>query len=690
MTMKRARLGYLLSLVVMLLSSATVSAETATELAGAQEWPAYGRTYTQDHYSPLRDINDSNVAKLGLAWSFDIPRHAASASVPLEVEGRLYFVSGYSVVRALDASTGKLLWAYDPQATSAEGASLRYPYYLRGIAFANHKIYVGTQDARLIAIDALTGHRVWSVATTEGDDSRFITSAPLTFEHTVVVGNSLSEFGNRRGYITAYDSETGRMRWRFFTIPGDPRKGFENKAMESAAQTWTGQWWENGGGGFVWNAMTYDPQTRRIYFGTSNGTPWNRKFRSPGGGDNLFLCSIIALDADTGAYVWHYQTNPGDTWDFDATEDIELAELTVAGKPRRVLMQASKNGFFYVLDRDTGKLISAQKFSAVTWAERIDMATGRPVELPNARYTSGKTEIQPGVLGAHGPQPMAFNPATHLVYIPVFDGGFTYDDKGVDASDWKASPFIPRLGINVSSSGGSLAAANSWLLAWDPVASRAAWRVPVPGFGGAGIATTAGNLVFQGRCDGRFVAYSASDGRPLWSFDTREGIVGAPMTYEVGGRQYVSVMASIAGFTGCGPAGSPWDKPVQARRLLTFALESRQRLAAAPPPVSITPVQDPGFKPDAKAESAGEAWFYTLCAGCHGANAIAGGGAPDLRASAAIVTDKAFRDIVTQGALLQQGMPRFEALPSRDAESVRQYIRSRARMSSEEKGLTLH
>ena len=675
----------LVNVVVLLLAAPLASAaDTTAGAAKAEEWPSYGRAYDQNHYSPLSDINDSNITKLGLAWWFDISGRGLSTSVPLEVDGTLYFVTGYSIVRAVDATNGHLLWTYDPQASSAQRVTLRYAYGVRGIAFKNHKIFVGTQDGRLIAIDAATGHPVWIVRTIEGNDSRFITSAPLAFNNTVVVGNSMSEIGHRRGYVTAYDSETGKQRWRFFTVPGDPRQGFENDAMAMAAKTWSGQWWREGGGGFVWNALTYDPQTNRIYFGTSNGSPWNQKFRSPGGGDNLFLCSIIALDATTGTYIWHYQTNPGDTWDYDATADLELTDLEIAGKVHRVLMQASKNGFFYVIDRDNGQLLSATKFSAVTWADRIDPATGRPVEAANARYQSGKMRLRPGPYGAHGPQPMAFNTNTRLVYIPVLDAAFTYDDIGFDPASLRSYSFVFQSGLNSGDSDADTAPDkdSSWLLAWDPVKHQGTWRVEVPGLGGAGIATTAGNLVFQGRCDGRFVAYSATDGRTLWSFDTQIGIVGAPITYKVDHRQYVSVMAGVGGYTGCGPVGSPWDKTTQPRRVLTFALGAQERLPAAPAPPAVTPVRDPDFKPNEKTEREGQRWFFTLCGGCHGFSATGAGGAPDLRASAAITSQKAFSDIVQHRALLRQGMPSFDELGDGEVESIRQFVRSQAQSAT--------
>jgi quinohemoprotein ethanol dehydrogenase len=654
-------------------------ADVLSNTAGAQ-WAGYGRTYDEAHYSPLDDINASNASQLALAWWFDIPGVVLATSVPLEVDGRLFFSTGYSVVRAVDATTGHLLWIYDPEVTKVAGQKLQGAWGVRGIAYWKDKIYVGTHDGRLICIDVKTGTPVWSAVTTQPGDRRIITGPPLAFNGRVMIGHGGAELVPMRGYVTAYDAETGKQLWRFFTVPGDPSKGFENKAMEIAAKTWSGQWWKYGGGGTVWNAMTYDPDLNRVYIGTSNGSPWNQKIRSPGGGDNLFVTAIVALDADTGAYVWHYQTNPGDTWDFDAVEDIELAKLVIDGKPRRVLMQASKNGFFYVIDRDTGKLISAEKFAKVTWAKRIDLETGRPVEEANARYESGETTIWPGSLGAHGQQPMAFNPTANLVYIPMIDLPGKYNDKDVVLKSWKPNrDFVLSVGVNFSTDHPGNTTRNvgvSSLLAWDPLRQRPAWRVALPGIWNGGVATTAGNVVFQGRCDGKFVAYAADSGKKLWEFDARVGIIGAPITYKVANRQYVSVMASFG--AGGSVFGPMWDARTQSRRLLTFALGADAQLPPAPPSLEIAAVHDPKFKPNARTEQGGANRFDDHCAYCHGPGAAAGGAAPDLRASQMILSASAFLGIVKNGTLVQQGMPRFEQLGNVEVESIRQYLRSRA------------
>jgi quinohemoprotein ethanol dehydrogenase len=657
--------------------------DPALHASDAGNWPGFGRTDTAQHYSPLSEITAENVSRLGLVWAFDIPGVVLAVSTPLEVDGVLYFAVGYSVVRAVDAATGRLLWSYDPKVANVAGEKLRKGWGIRGIAFSNDKVLVGTQDGRLIAIDAHTGKPDWSVMTIARGDERYVTGPPLTFKDKVLIGHAGADVGAVRGYVTAYDIRNGRKAWRFYTVPGDPKKGFENDAMRMAAKTWTGEWWKFGGGGTAWNSMTYDSELNRVYVGTGNGAPWNQKIRSPGGGDNLFLCSIVALDADTGKYIWHYQVNPGETWDYTAVMDIELATLEIAGKTHRVLMEAPKNGFFYVIDRDTGKLISAEKFVKVTWADRIDLDSGRPVEAPNARYQSGETTIWPSGTGGHNWQPMSFNPSTGLVYIPAMERPGYYNDKGIDLAHWKPEPgMVPNIGINFGLAGDVPRDAGSGLLlAWNPVRQQAAWRVPLPAIWNGGTATTAGNLVFQGGADGKFASYAADTGKLLWSFDAQTGIVGAPITYEVGGRQYVSV---IAGYGGAGGAFGPlsakfgWDARTEPRRVLTFALDGAAHLPPAPAFHRSVPVDDATFAADAAVEQRGGIVYGKNCSFCHGPGAVAGGTAPDLRESAAILSAAAFKNIVQAGALLTNGMPRFENLGDRQLEDARSYLRAQA------------
>jgi len=649
------------------------------------QWSSYGGNSDETHYSALSDINTETIARLKLAWWADIPGVVLATSVPLEVDGRVYFATGYSVVRAVDAATGQLLWTYDPGVAQAAGRKLRASWGVRGLTFWQGKLYVGTADGRLIAIDAKGGKPVWSVETTARGDARIINGAPLVFRGKVMIGHT-GDYDLLRHYVSTYDAETGKLLWRFFTVPGNPKGGFENSAMTMAAKTWSGAWWKFGGGAGVWNAMTYDPEFNRVYIGTGNGIPIDQKIRSPQGGDNLFVSSIIALNADNGRYVWHYQTNPGDTWDYDAVEDLELAHLEIRGTLHRVLMQASKNGFFYVLDRDTGKLLAADKFAKATWASRIDLNSGRPVETREARFQQGDVTLWPWPHGAHGVEPMAFSPASGLVYIPTTNLPATFSDRGLDLKAWKPKDILPNMdmGINFSVQHPGNTPLNvgvSSLLAWDPSRQQARWRVELPGIWNGGVLATAGGLVFQGRCDGRFVAYDADTGKELWSFDAHVGILGAPITFRVGGRQFVSLMA---GFGGVPAAFGPlWDARAEPRRLLTFTIDGAARLPAAVASQKIVPVLDPDFQDNQAAEARGAAaWYDHGCFFCHGISAAAGGQAPDLRASGVILSSDTFRAVVRGGAFLAAGMPGFGEIQDRDLDDLRQYLRSQAAILS--------
>jgi quinohemoprotein ethanol dehydrogenase len=458
--------------------------------ANGDNWASYGRTYSEQHFSPLTDINSENISQLGLAWSMELPDVHGAASVPLAVDGVLYFVVDQATVHAVDAATGKPLWKYDPEVAKVAGRKLRHSWGTRGIAFWRGKVYVGTADGRLIAIDAASGQPVWTTQTLDPKDSSAITGAPRVFNGLVIIGQAGADVTPIRGYVTAYDAETGEQKWRFYTVPGDPAKGFEDDAQRMAAKTWTGEWWKMGGGGTVWNAITYDPEFDTVYLGTSNGAPWNQKIRSPGGGDNLFLSSIVALDAKTGKYKWHYQENPGNTWDYNSVMDMTLAEIKIGDAMRKVIIHAPKNGFVYVVDRKDGKLISAEKFSKVTWATSIDLTTGRPIENPDARYNNKEAVIWPASSGAHSWQPQSYNPRTGLVYIPTMEAAALYTDKGVDLKNWKFAPGQVNLGTGDYLSDGPANAGKSTLQAWDPVKQRKVWERPTPGFWNGGTMTT--------------------------------------------------------------------------------------------------------------------------------------------------------------------------------------------------------
>jgi quinohemoprotein ethanol dehydrogenase len=646
------------------------------------DWAAYGGTFGEQHFSPLTAINDGNVAKLGLAWSIDLPP-GNSVAEPLEVDGVLFFTRNYSVVTAVDAKTGKELWVFDPHTPEKAGHKLGVGWGARGIAWWKGKIYVGTQDGRLIAIDAKSGKQVWSQMTVDPDDWNYITGAPRVFDGKVIIGFGGADVGPARGYVSTYDAETGKLLWRWYAVPGNPAVD-KDETTQIAAKTWKGEWWKLGGGGTVWNAMTYDAETDSILLGTGNGVPWNRRARSEDFGDNLFLCSIVALDAKTGKYKWHYQVNPGESWDYNANMDIALATVTIDGKPRKVAIQAPKNGFLYVVDRETGKLINADKIAKVTWATKIDMETGRPVETPDARYPDGKTfELWPSGSGAHSWVPMAMSPKTGLVYIPVLEKAALYTEKGFDVANWQKHQPLgsgQTAAIVMFAHPKDPLADTSRLDAWNPATMKRVWSVPTVGAQAGGVVATGGNLVFQGQLDGSFNAYAADSGRKLWSFDAKAPVLGPPITYRVGTVQYVTVQTgwgTSAALVGEALQKYALDYRSQARRILTFAIGGTKALPSRPQ-VVVRPIDDPDYKVDAAAAQRGMIRFGGHCTQCHGVNAVSGGAAPDLRASAIPLSEEAFNAIVRDGALLPAGMPKFAILDQKTIDDIRQYIRSRA------------
>jgi quinohemoprotein ethanol dehydrogenase len=646
--------------------------------AGGDNWAAFGRTYGEQHFSPLSEINQGNIGRLGLAWSVDLPP-GNPATGPIAVDGVLYTSTGYSVVRAFDAATGRQLWEYDPHAPEAAGVKLRQGWGSRVLARWNGKLYIGTQDGRLIAIDARTGKPLWQQMTLgDKDDVRFISGAPRVFDGKVIIGHGGADVGSIRGYVTAYDAETGKQLWRFYAVPGQPGVDTD-ETTQIAAKTWAGEWWKQGGGGTVWNAITYDKEFDTIYIGTGNGAPWNRKVRSAGQGDNLFLCSVVALDAKTGKYKWHYQTNPGESWDYNSSMDMELADLTIDGQARKVLMHAPKNGFLYVIDRKDGKLISAKPFVPVSWAKSIDLKTGRPIENPNIRYENGPVTISPGPNGAHSWTPMAYSPQTRLVYIPTIEMETTYDDRGISLKDWKRMPGgAIDFAVMPAPKG---AGAKSTLVAIDPATQNEAWRIPTPAHFPAGVMATGGGLVFQGQTDAKFNAYDAKTGTLLWSFDAKAPIVSPPITYRAGGRQYVTVVVGVgvtASFLGqYFEEHGGIDYRTQARRILTFALDGKRTLPDRTPFKAVA-AEDPEFRPNAAAAAAGMETYIRRCFICHGGDVISGGIAPDLRTSAVITDKDAFTSVVHEGMLVPNGMPRFEELSETERENLRQYLRTQA------------
>jgi len=660
-------------------------------------WMSYGRTYSEQRFSPLKQINDQNVGQLALAWYVDLDTRRGQEATPLVVDGVMYYTTAWSKVFAVNAATGQKIWSYDPQVPPEWGVNACCDVVNRGVAVWQGKIFVGTLDGRLIALDAATGKPFWETLTIDPKYPYTITGAPRVVKGKVLIGNGGAEFGVR-GYISAYDAASGKMVWRFYTVPGDPAQPPENPAMEKAAKTWIGARGKLPAGGTVWDSMAYDPDLDLVYFGVGNGTPWIRRTRSAQGGDNLFICSIVAVKAETGEYAWHYQETPGDTWDFDSAQSIILADLTINVAPRKVLLHAPKNGFFYVLDRATGELLSAKPYTAVTWASGIDLKTGRPIENPQARYEEGPHEkgkgapLSPGPMGGHTWHSMSFSPATNLAYLPVSDAGFVYKSDehfqqrhvGYNAGlDWAAAgmPQQPEIKKAI------LSTIKGHLSAWDPVQQKEVWRVDRPTPANGGVLSTAGNLVFEGTAQGNVEAYRADNGQKLWSADAQSGVVAAPMTYTVNGEQYVAVLAGWGGVfsLATGEVAHATARPQNVYRLLAFKLGGK---AALPPLPEFTApkLSPPRSTASAATVKKGESLYQSICSPCHGDVAVSGGVLPDLRYSGTLDSDQWF-DVVLKGILKSRGMASFEKdLTRADAAAIRAYVISRANQSLGEKG----
>jgi quinohemoprotein ethanol dehydrogenase len=643
-------------------------------------WLMYGRTYDDHRFSPLDQINEQTIGKLGLAWSRELGTTRGLEATPLVEDGVINTSGSWSVVYAIDARTGEVRWTYDPEVPRSRAFFICCDVVNRGVAVYGDKLYAGTLDGRLIALDKHSGAVVWSMSTSDSTKPYAITGAPRIAKGLVIIGNAGAEFGVR-GYISAYDAETGKMAWRSYTVPGDPSKGFESKAMESAAKTWTGEWWKTGGGGTPWEGIAYDPALDLLYFGTGNPTAWYRALR--GGGDNLYTASILAVHASNGEIAWHFQTTPADNWDFDATQPLVQADLTIGGRPRKVIMQANKNGFFYVLDRETGEFISGTAFvSGITWASGLDPKTGRPIESHAGYKGLEPVIVSPSPDGAHNWNPMAFSPATGLVYLPAKVG--THELHAPDAG-WKYNPDNANLGNAELYDGplnailASLPSPTGELVAWDPVGGRVAWRAKYPVVEGAGVLATGGNLVFQGRADGILAVYRATDGQQLWTFDAGTGIMAPPVTYQLDGVQYVSVLAGWGGSPGL--MNDPGWGPVKPGygRILTFTLNGAATLKVPafghkdPPPV-------PAIATDASPQVVhqGELLYAANCLGCHGIKVVAGP-LPDLRYSSK-QTMEGIEDIVLGGSRASSGMPSFQKiLNAGEVHAIQAYIVARAR-----------
>jgi quinohemoprotein ethanol dehydrogenase len=671
------------SVLMALLCVSTSGPHAGPYRSGAgEDWTAYAGDSNEMSFSRLRQINASSVKRLGLSWFFDLPGEVSLESTPISVHGILYFTGSYATVYAVNGATGRLLWKHDPEVWKTNPGKLNFLIYPvnRGVAYANGRIFSASGDGRLFALDAGSGQVLWVVDTTDPKSLQTITGAPRTFNGRVIIGNGGADLG-MRGYVTAYDEASGHQLWRFYTVPGSPDQNRGDVAMERAAETWKGEYWKTGTGGAVWDSITFDRELNRLYLGTANAGPHDPERRSPGGGDNLYTASIVAIDAETGKYIWHYQVNPRDSWDFDCTQRITLADLLIEGRQRKVLMQAPKNGFFYVLDRLTGKLISAQKIGKVTWADRIDIATGRPVEAANIRYETGELTLWPSSVGAHSWQAMSYSPRTGLVYIPYMQLG-EHVRRGSPEADEIAMGGLSLNWVKGSDPQDGQGA----LLAWDPVRQSERWRIPLNTLWNGGTLVTAGNLTFQGTADGGFYAYDAVSGKKLWHLDVGRGISAAPMSFSVNSKQYVSILVGYGGSTGIvsNLMNVGWKYNAQPRVLLTFGLDGKAELPPAPAPdLHVNAVDDPSISVRAEDVTAGHKLFLR-CASCHGLNLVSSGApGPDLRESQLALNPERFWAIVHDGVLLSRGMPRFDTLTREQVMQLYAYIRAGAREAAQ-------
>jgi quinohemoprotein ethanol dehydrogenase len=668
--MRRLILGLTAAVGVLSCTSSPTSSTSAP--GGDVEWTAHGRTGDEQRYTPLDQVNAGNISQLGLAWYADITDKGGYQSTPLVVDGKLYLTGPWSKVFAFDAVTGKQLWKFDPQVPRELAASsICCNISNRGAAYWNGKIIIGTIDGRLVALDAKSGNKAWDVQVTDRNFPYSITGAPRVGNGIVYIGQGGGEFYTR-GFLAAHDAETGKALWRFWTVPGDPSKGPEGAASDSvmpmAAETWKGaKWWEKGGGGTVWDGILYDAETSTVVFGTGNGLPWPHTIRSPGGGDNLFTASIVALDAKTGKYKWHYQTVPKDSFDFDNTNPLTVADLTIDGQKKHVVMQAPKNGVFYVIEVATGKVLSADPYvPSINWATGFDRANNfAPIMNPDAIYGTKGFYVVPSQ--SHVWHPQSYNPQTGLFYFGMRygvssfvaeEGGRILGNQLVDVSmarqpEGQTRPLLEDAGMA--------------LMAWDPVKRKVAWKQR-EGNGSAGTLTTAGNLVFQGTAGQKLTAFRADTGEKVWSTSTQGNVVPGPISYSIDGVQYVAAVSSAS--TGFAAANG-------VNRLLVYKIGGKVELPA-PPPQAAQVLNPPADFGDAATHARGKDLYERSCTGCHEGGRMFSG-FPDLNYSIALNNASLFKAIVVDGALAEGGMISFRnSLNEGDVEAIRSYLTLRA------------
>ncbi len=640
------------------------------------DWMSPGLNQAEDRFSPLDQIDSENVQNIGLAWAKKLGTTRGVETTPIVINEVMYITLTWSAVMAIDCRSGETLWTWDPQVDRAVwGIKACCDVVNRGLAFFKGKLYVGVLDGRLVALNASTGSVVWERQTFDPEMQYSITGAPRIFDGKVVIGNGGAERGVR-GFISAYDAESGELAWKTYMVPGNPKLGFESPDMEKAAETWQGEWWTAGGGGTCWDSFAYDPELNLLYVGTGNGSPWTRFARNQTWEplDNLYLSSILALNPDTGRIVWYYQTTPGDNWDFTATQHMILADIDWEGSTRQVLMQAPKNGFFYVLDRKTGELLAADPYIEMNWAEGVDLKTGRPIETEHADYSKSPKEIKPSQAGGHSWHPMSFNPEYNLVYIPVLENTrvFKHDP------DWKYRPGKANHAMDIDTEPRKdVRRYQGGLIAWDPVKRKRVWVVDHTSIINGGTLASAGDLVFQGNADGEIVAYDAKTGKRLWSYFTGTAIMAPPVTYLVDGVQHVSVAAGWGG--GMGQRIPPGDKAIeyfQEGILYTFKLDGEGApIELIKNPRSKVTGPDLNFEVDEALAKTGRKVYLDNCFRCHGPLDGKAGSIPDLTASPQGIHD-IWQNIVHDGILATaKGMPKFGGeLSPEDITSVQHYV----------------
>ncbi len=641
-------------------------------------WLTYGQTYKEQRFSRLTQLTRDNIQRLGLAWTRQLGDfNMRMQGTPLVVDGVMYATNGWSVVYALDATTGTEIWRHDPEVDrSYVKLACCGPAHNRGVAVYRGKVYVATFDGRLVALNAKDGSVAWDVDTYHPSAlGRFnITGAPRAAAGKVFIGQGSSESGHRRGYVTAYDAATGEVVWRFYLVPGDPSQPFEHPEMALAAKTWGGEWWQYGGGGTAWHALVYDEELHSLYIGVGNGAPWPRDIRSPGGGDDLFLTAIISVDVETARMNWYYQTVPGDNWDYSSAMDITLSTLNVDGRERKVLLQAPKNGFFYVIDRETGELLRAHRYTdAITWATHIDMQSGRPVENPQVVYEEKPQWIIPANSGAHNWEPQSWDEANGIMYFYYHDmpNFYSLDEEFVKTGVYK----IRERGLSLGWGEGEYRRklieqadppppTEGYIGAFDPLTGQYVWRHRLKATYNGGVLATVTGLLFQGEGDGRFVARSTQTGEPLWEHDALGYFSSAVVSYQIDDTQYVATM--VSGNRALNLGGT----------LLVYKLDGTARMPVSER-ITLEVPEQPEVDDDVEQFVLGERLYDAQCASCHGGIGVASEvltTAPDLRAMTPAAHAE-FHAIVLEGTRAEQGMAGFaEVFEQSDSEAIRHFL----------------